>query len=117
MGECVPSISVICISAQNSLVAKDFHRFYQPYFSSIICQSRKYPQKVLRFAAVQSSGVRIQAQPFYKDPTARCPTAVAQFASFRICGWSYTESKPAAATNVHVMIGLSQDWAACRASR
>jgi hypothetical protein len=55
MGECVPWISAICISAQNSLVAKDFHRFYQPYFSSIICQSRKYPQKVLRFAAVQSS--------------------------------------------------------------
>jgi len=51
--ECVPSISAICFSAQNSLVAKDFHRVYQPYFSSIICQSRKYPQKVLRFAAVQ----------------------------------------------------------------
>jgi hypothetical protein len=104
IGECVPSISAICFSAQNSLVAKDFHRFYQPYFSSIICQSRKYAQKVLPFAAVQSY------------PTGRCP-AVAQFASVRICGWSYTESKPAAAANVHVMIGLSQDWAACRASR
>jgi hypothetical protein len=66
----------------------------------------KVPAESFPFRSCAILRVRIQAQPFSKDPTGRCPT-VAQFASFGVCGWSYTESKPAAAANVHVMI----DWA------